>query len=76
MYFKVLERLNYFESKVVMQEIQFLGSLLKDVFYKQVSVRVSEGIISDGVVVGYGLVFGDYSQGICDFKRIFIFGIF
>ncbi|XP_073761492.1 microtubule-associated serine/threonine-protein kinase 4 isoform X2 [Callorhinus ursinus] len=68
-YPKALERSNHFENKVALQETQSLGSLLKGALHKQVSVRASEGVTSEGAATGQVLAPGEHSQGICDFKR-------
>ncbi|XP_059031123.1 microtubule-associated serine/threonine-protein kinase 4 isoform X4 [Mustela lutreola] len=68
-YPKALERSNHFENKGALQETQSLSSLLKGALHKQASVRVSEGVTSEGAATGHVLAPGDHSQGICDFKR-------
>ncbi|XP_048076779.2 microtubule-associated serine/threonine-protein kinase 4 isoform X15 [Ursus arctos] len=68
-YPKALERSNHFENKGALQETQSLGSLLKGALHKQVSIRASEGVTSEGAATGHVLAPGDHSQGISDFKR-------
>ncbi|XP_062068139.1 microtubule-associated serine/threonine-protein kinase 4 isoform X4 [Lepus europaeus] len=47
-YPKTLERSTHFESKAMGPEAPALGSLLRDALHKQASVRVGEGVATDG----------------------------
>uniref|UniRef100_A0A8D2JER9 non-specific serine/threonine protein kinase n=1 Tax=Sciurus vulgaris TaxID=55149 RepID=A0A8D2JER9_SCIVU len=61
-YPKPLERSGHFENKTA--EAQSLGSRLKDALHKQASIRVAEGMASDGPAPG------EHNQGTGDFKRV------
>ncbi|XP_047412676.1 microtubule-associated serine/threonine-protein kinase 4 isoform X3 [Sciurus carolinensis] len=67
-YPKPLERSGHFENKTA--EAQSLGSRLKDALHKQASIRVTEGMASDGTAAAYGPAPGEHNQGTGDFKRV------